>query len=154
MAITPFLLASLAISCRSSSPPASCYKKKTEKLKGASAAGVPLRLAHSVSVLYIRVPGDIEGGELCLRRPTRDEGGNNVTYKKDDSKRIDAEVGPVENVLCRFRGDAEHAVRTFSSSKGNRISLVLEQYKIPKGDESFLLEFETVQQHDYMKIRL
>ena len=85
------------------------------------------------------------GGELELRHPEKrvllsaeDRGGMNVE--------VDASVRPELNLGVKFRGDAEHAVRkmTCSSGVGKRISVVLEQYKVPIGDEPWLVEFELV----------
>ena len=40
------------------------------------------------------------------------------------------QVAPAENVLVTFRGDAHHMVRGFNAT-GKRVSLVLEQYRLP-----------------------
>ena len=44
-----------------------------------------------------------------------------------------AKVTPVENKLVRFRGDAHHRVLPFATSVqgGTRVSLVLEQHRLP-----------------------
>jgi len=117
------------------------HKDATLALKHeARAASVPFRLAYSVSVFYLNIPEDIRGGDLNLRNPNNKSG-------------VDAIVSPKNNRLCIFRGDAEHCVNSFSGS-GNRVSIVLEQYKVPPGETPFLVEFEEVQQAEYMKIRL
>lgn len=76
-----------------------------------------------VSVLYVKVPSDLQGGELILARK---EG------------RIGA-IKPQENTLLYFMGSLNHSVSKVITSQ-TRISLVCEQYalgetqlqKIPK----------------------
>jgi len=106
-------------------------------------------LAFSVSVLYLSVPQDIKGGELHLRNVSRP-----LWRRSDDKdKEIDHRIPPRENNLCVFRGDAEHAVQKFNSErKENRISVVLEQYKVPIADVSWLLDFEVVDQRNYLRV--
>ena len=79
--------------------------------------------AHQVSVLYNSVPSDMEGGELEVY-----EYG---TGHPDVSKDPDEKVRPKENMMVTFRGDAYHQVRSYRTKSGaERVSLVLEQYKI------------------------
>jgi hypothetical protein len=115
------------------------HKDATLSLReGAGVAGIPYRLAQTVTVLYLSLPADFDGGELDLRDP--------------ETKEVHS-VSPECNTCCVFSGDAEHAVRTFRGS-GNRISLVLEQYEVPVGEVNWLQDFECVNQSDYMTIRL
>ncbi len=66
-----------------------------------------------VSVLYVRVPPDIVGGELILR----------------SSKRQVGKIKPQNNTLIYFQGDLTHSVNAVQSS-GERLSLVCEQYSL------------------------
>lgn len=80
-------------------------------------------IAHQVSVLYNSVPSDMEGGNLELF-PYGD-GYPDTAAPPAES------VAPKENLLVTFRGDAFHQVRSYRTKTGReRISLVLEQYKI------------------------
>lgn len=73
-----------------------------------------------VSVLYVAVPTDLEGGELVLRSHKRQIG----------------QIRPQPNTLLFFQGDLTHSVNSVTSS-GNRLSLVCEQYNL---DEKQLAE--------------
>ncbi|GBF82549.1 2OG-Fe(II) oxygenase family protein [Aphanothece sacrum] len=66
-----------------------------------------------VSVLYIKVPGDLLGGELILR----------------SNKKQLAQIRPQVNNLVFFQGDLSHGVNPVKSS-GIRLSLVCEQYNL------------------------
>lgn len=66
-----------------------------------------------VSVLYIEVPIDLEGGELVLQ----------------SNKRQVGKIIPQANTLLFFQGDLTHSVNPVSSS-GIRLSLVCEQYNL------------------------
>lgn len=80
-------------------------------------------IAHQVSVLYNSVPSDMEGGNLELF-PYGDG-------YPDTGAPPEESVAPKENLLVTFRGDAFHQVRSYRTKTGSeRISLVLEQYKI------------------------
>jgi hypothetical protein len=119
------------------------HKDATLALReGADVAGIPFRLASSVSVLYLSLPPDIVGGELELKHP-----------EEQPEAGSPSRVQPKENRLAVFRGDAEHAVRNFDGSS-NRVSLVLEQYDVPIGEVGWLKTFECVGQDEYMKLRL
>jgi len=72
-----------------------------------------------VSVLYVKVPPDLRGGELVLRK---------------SEQQID-KIKPQVNTLLYFRGNLEHSVSKVESSQP-RISLVCEQYNL----EANLLE--------------
>ena len=78
-------------------------------------------VAHQVNVLYIQVPKEMEGGQLEVW-PSQHE------Y----SEREKAVVFVEENLMAEFKGTAFHKVHGFNSpSRDTRISLVLEQYRIP-----------------------
>ena len=80
-------------------------------------------IAHQVSVLYLSVPSDMEGGQLDLFSY-----GDGVTPGDGDPEEV---VAPEENLMATFRGDAFHRVRSYRArSKTERVSLVLEQYFI------------------------
>lgn len=66
-----------------------------------------------VSVLYIEVPIDLEGGELVLQ----------------SNKRQVGKIVPQANTLLFFQGDLTHSVSAVISS-GFRLSLVCEQYNL------------------------
>ncbi|MEI6371960.1 MAG: 2OG-Fe(II) oxygenase, partial [Nostocales cyanobacterium ELA608] len=64
-----------------------------------------------VSVLYVRVPEDMQGGELVLKSQKRQVG----------------QIKPQTNSLIYFQGDLTHSVNGVITV-GNRLSLVCEQY--------------------------
>jgi predicted 2-oxoglutarate/Fe(II)-dependent dioxygenase YbiX len=66
-----------------------------------------------VSVLYVKVPTDLEGGELVLRSHNRQVG----------------KISPQSNSLVFFQGDLTHSVNSVKSSSV-RLSLVCEQYNL------------------------
>jgi predicted 2-oxoglutarate/Fe(II)-dependent dioxygenase YbiX len=66
-----------------------------------------------VSVLYVRVPENMEGGELLLKSTKRQVG----------------QVKPQTNTLVYFQGDLTHSVNAVKTN-GNRLSLVCEQYNL------------------------
>ena len=73
---------------------------------------------------------------------------------------ISSQVAPKQNRLAVFRGDAEHAVRRVTNvtnadaafPKGHRVSLVLEQYRVPPGLREFTMHFEIVEGKDYERV--
>ena len=67
-----------------------------------------------VSVLYVRVPEGMEGGELVLR---------------SSHKRQVGQIKPQFNSLVYFQGDLTHSVNAVKTP-GNRLSLVCEQYSL------------------------
>ncbi|GMH90835.1 hypothetical protein TrVE_jg1302 [Triparma verrucosa] len=122
----------------------------------AALSGVKQRLAHSVSVLYLDVPDGMEGGELVLRNVDREALRGEERYgrgKEGVEIEVDAVVEPKNNFSVKFRGDAEHAVKAFRNTTMGRVSLVLEQYKVPVGDKGWLLEFELVEPGKYKRER-
>lgn len=66
-----------------------------------------------VTVLYVQVPADLQGGELVLL-----ERGHKVGH-----------IQPQTNTLVYFRGNLTHSVNEVKSSQA-RISLVCEQYNL------------------------
>jgi hypothetical protein len=66
-----------------------------------------------VSVLYIKVPKDLVGGELVLR----------------SGNRLVGQITPQTNTLICFQGDLIHSVNQVLTS-GVRLSLVCEQYSL------------------------
>ncbi|ARV60039.1 iron-regulated protein [Nostocales cyanobacterium HT-58-2] len=66
-----------------------------------------------VSVLYVWVPSEMEGGELVLRSRKRQVGF----------------IKPQMNTLLYFQGDLTHSVNAVKTP-GNRLSLVCEQYSL------------------------
>jgi hypothetical protein len=67
----------------------------------------------TVSVLYVQVPINLEGGELVLR-----------CHKKQVGQ-----IKPEANTLVYFQGDLTHSVNAVTSP-GTRLSLVCEQYSL------------------------
>lgn len=95
-------------------------------------------LAHTVSVMYVSVPPDMQGGQLELL-------GNMTTYSDADGVEpppIDS-VFPVHNLHAEFRGDSYHRVRGYATETSIlRVSLVLEQYLLDADDEKYLVEYQ------------
>ncbi|MBH8573482.1 2OG-Fe(II) oxygenase [Nostocaceae cyanobacterium CENA369] len=85
-----------------------------------------------VSVLYVRVPTNLEGGELVLRSPKRQLG----------------QIKPQVNTLVYFQGDLTHSVNAVKTP-GNRLSLVCEQYSLTEVElqeiPPFIVESRAVQ---------
>ncbi|MEA5535770.1 2OG-Fe(II) oxygenase [Crocosphaera sp. XPORK-15E] len=77
-----------------------------------------------VSVLYIQVPLNLEGGELILQSKKRHLG----------------QISPQINTLLFFQGDLTHSVNPVKTP-GIRLSLVCEQYNL---DESQLREIPEI----------
>jgi hypothetical protein len=66
-----------------------------------------------VSVLYITVPPDLQGGELVLRSRQKQVG----------------QIAPQASLLLHFQGDLTHSVNRVTSPS-SRLSLVCEQYNL------------------------
>jgi hypothetical protein len=66
-----------------------------------------------VSVLYVQVPPNLQGGELVLRRHKQQVG----------------QIKPRTNTLLYFQGDLTHSVNAVKIT-GTRLSLVCEQYSL------------------------
>jgi hypothetical protein len=77
-----------------------------------------------VSVLYVRVPDDLEGGELVLQK----------------GKRQVAQIQPQTNVLLWFQGDLTHSINPVIRST-SRLSLVCEQYSLSESERQEIPEF-------------
>lgn len=77
-----------------------------------------------VSVLYIAVPADLEGGELVLRSHRGQVG----------------KIVPHSNMLLFFQGDLTHSINPVKSS-GVRLSLVCEQYSLDEDQLEEIPEF-------------
>jgi predicted 2-oxoglutarate/Fe(II)-dependent dioxygenase YbiX len=78
-----------------------------------------------VSVLYVEVPADLEGGELVLRSHKRKVG----------------QVCPQSNTLLFFQGDLTHSINPVRTA-GMRLSLVCEQYSLEDAQLQEIPEFE------------
>lgn len=72
-------------------------------------------IPNIVSVLYVSVEENMEGGELCLFSGTEDE----------------FSIQPRTNDLIHFRGDIIHSVSEVRTP-ADRISVVCEQYNLPE----------------------
>ncbi|MBD2488267.1 2OG-Fe(II) oxygenase [Aulosira sp. FACHB-615] len=77
-----------------------------------------------VSVLYVRVPENMEGGELVLKSHKRQLG----------------QIKPQMNTLLYFQGDLTHSVNAVKTS-GSRLSLVCEQYTLSDAELVDIPEF-------------
>ncbi|OSO91847.1 iron-regulated protein [Cylindrospermopsis raciborskii CENA303] len=66
-----------------------------------------------VTVLYVRVPEKMEGGELILKSNNRQIG----------------KIKPQTNLLVYFQGNLTHSINSVKTP-GNRLSLVCEQYDL------------------------
>ncbi len=77
-----------------------------------------------VSVLYVRIPENMEGGELVLK----------------SSKRQLGQIKPQSNTLLCFQGDLTHSVNVVKTP-GYRLSLVCEQYNLTEDELQEIPEF-------------
>lgn len=77
-----------------------------------------------VSVLYVRVPIDLKGGELILR----------------NHKQQVAQISPKTNTLLYFQGDLTHSINPMQVP-GERLSLVCEQYSLDDDELQQIPEF-------------
>jgi hypothetical protein len=77
-----------------------------------------------VSVLYVRVPENMQGGELVLKSHKRQLG----------------QIKPQMNTLVHFQGDLTHSVNAVQTP-GNRLSLVCEQYSLSEVELAEIPEF-------------
>ena len=80
--------------------------------------------AKIVSVLYVKVPPDLEGGELILT----------------DRERQIEKIIPEANTLLHFKGNLSHSVNRVKS-KSVRVSLICEQYSLCKNKFGLVPEF-------------
>lgn len=86
-----------------------------------------------VSVLYIQVPPDLQGGELVLQHRKQRVG----------------QIKPQANLLLQFQGDLTHSINPLENS-GMRLSLVCEQYSLSESELREIPEFtiESRSPHD------
>lgn len=77
-----------------------------------------------VSVLYVRLPEDMVGGELVLKSHKRQLG----------------QIKPQVNTLVHFQGDLTHSVNAVQTM-GNRLSLVCEQYSLSQYELAEIPDF-------------
>lgn len=77
-----------------------------------------------VSVLYVQVPSNLQGGELVLRRQKQQVG----------------QIKPRTNTLLYFQGDLTHSVNAVKTT-GTRLSLVCEQYSLSETELQDIPEF-------------
>jgi len=79
------------------------------------------------TVLYLQTPKNFTGGELFLKKYYDDK-----TY---------AHIRPVVGKYVRFRGDMYHGVhKMYSDESTSRLSIVFEQYIIPKTKDKFVVQ--------------
>ena len=87
----------------------------------------------AVSVLYVQVPSNLEGGELVLRNHKQQVG----------------QIKPHLNTLVYFQGDLTHSVNAVNNT-ATRLSLVCEQYSLSEDEleeiPPFLVESRAVKQ--------
>ena len=77
-----------------------------------------------VSVLYVKVPPNLEGGELVLRSHKRQVG----------------QIKPQTNTLLYFQGDLTHSINVVKTP-GIRLSLVCEQYSLSEAELQEIPQF-------------
>lgn len=86
-----------------------------------------------VSVLYVQLPPNLEGGELVLRNHKQQVG----------------QIKPQVNTLVYFQGDLTHSVNAVKTT-GTRLSLVCEQYSLSETEleeiPPFLVESRAAKQ--------
>lgn len=70
-----------------------------------------------VSVLYVQVPSNLQGGELMLHSHKQQVG----------------QIKPQVNTLLYFQGDLTHSVNAVKTA-GTRLSLVCEQYSLSESE--------------------
>jgi hypothetical protein len=77
-----------------------------------------------VTVLYVQIPTDLQGGELVLRNHKQQVGW----------------IAPTTNTLLQFQGDLTHSVNAMQTP-GERLSLVCEQYSLENFELRDIPEF-------------
>jgi hypothetical protein len=85
-----------------------------------------------VSVLYVRVPANMEGGELVL----------------SCNKRQVGQIKPKNNTLVYFQGYLTHSVNAVNT-QGSRLSLVCEQYSLNESELQHIPEFTVESRKKY-----
>ena len=150
-------------------PAVGWHVDNTVGIEGARAA-VRDVLAHSVSVLYLQWPAWGRGGALELCSPARCHRRLDPEHPPEPNVRLT----PTVNTLAVFRGDALHRVTSFyhdddAGGKDDegastaysaelhascRVSLVLEQYRVPRSHHASLTVFELDVSGKYSKSEL
>ncbi len=107
-----------------------------------SSYGMEYTIPNLVSILYVQVPPDLEGGELILRT-------------NENRKEV---IKPQTNTLIHFLGNLTHSVNTVKSLQP-RISLICEQYnlsatRLEKIPEFEIRSFEQSQLEDGARLNL
>jgi 2OG-Fe(II) oxygenase superfamily len=97
-----------------------------------SSYGMEYTIPDLVSILYVQVPPDIEGGELILQA-------------SESQKEI---IKPQTNTLIHFLGNITHSVNRVKSLQP-RISLICEQYNLSATRLEKIPEFEIHQRQNY-----
>ncbi|MFA5506571.1 MAG: 2OG-Fe(II) oxygenase [Vulcanimicrobiota bacterium] len=91
-----------------------------------------------VSVLYLDVAEDLEGGTLFLYPPL-------LAFHRP-------RITPQTGLLFEFRGDLRHEVKAVEKSSRPRISLVMEQYELPPYLLRKIPEFYVKSSRDFASI--
>ena len=78
------------------------------------------RPPERVSLLYVQVPDDLQGGVLTLH-------GRREDIDKHGKSGYEAEVTPKTGLLVQFNGDIIHSVSKVST-KSQRIGVIIEEY--------------------------
>ncbi|MBD2387081.1 2OG-Fe(II) oxygenase [Cylindrospermum sp. FACHB-282] len=94
--------------------------------------GRELTIPNLVSVFYIQVPPDMEGGELILQAGKFEVG----------------KIIPQENSLTYFRGNLTHSVNQVKKVSQPRISLVCEQYTLQSSRLEKIPNFQVLSKED------
>lgn len=84
-----------------------------------------LPFPHRVSILYLQAE-ELEGGELLI-------------YNRRDQ--VSQRISPHTGAWVSFKGSLKHSITPLLKSKGPRISLVCEQYRLNKREMSYLPGF-------------
>jgi Rps23 Pro-64 3,4-dihydroxylase Tpa1-like proline 4-hydroxylase len=103
----------------------SCVKPHVDSIINKDSKAITI--ATIVSVLYVKVPPDLQGGEL-------------VFYKHGHQV---GKIQPEANTLLYFRGDLIHSVNEVKSSQV-RISMVCDQYKLSESHLQGIPDFEII----------
>jgi len=101
----------------------SCVKPHVDSILNKDSKAITI--ATIVSILYVKVPPDLQGGEL-------------VFYKHGHQV---CKIQPETNTLLYFRGDLIHSVNEVKTSQA-RISLVCDQYKLSETHLQQIPNFE------------
>lgn len=92
-------------------------------------------VAHQVNVLYAVVPHDMQGGDLHV---FPFEHG----FPQDDEEPV-KRIRPRANRMVAFKGNAFHRVEQYRTTTNTlRVSLVLEQYFVPKSYKNRLTKYK------------